>query len=522
MKSLSSIPVHSALSSQEVRLRNIIDHTPVGICITDEKGYFQAVNPAYCRIYDYRAEELVGQHFTMVVPPESRELLCDLHERFMHYGSEIRGEWTVVNKSGKRITVLADAAIIHDTEGQPQKATFVTDITDRKQIEQALEQSNRVKSEFLSNMSHELRSPLNAILGYSQLIKTVLEDPSEMMSREEHIRLNDHIINAGWHLLSLINDVLDLARIESGKIPVELKEIQLAHIFKEVHSILEAQPNAAKIHLKVIPPAADLYLYADATRLKQVLVNLGSNAIKYNRHGGTVTIRCEQRDNAIVRIFVEDTGIGIDPSQMDNLFRPFERLGAERTTIQGTGIGLTISQKLIQSMNGTIGVNSRLGQGTCFFIDLPEANPPAVAVVDSPAQTSTDKFRLFREQTKTVLYIEDTLSDRELMRKILARYHNIRLITAEDGLTGIEKACRKKPDLILSDLRLPDMHGCDVLSQLRNFDETKDIPVVAITSDLSSKEVQELEEFGFYTYIAKPFVMAQLLQTLAEVLFKTE
>ncbi|MCW2279418.1 PAS domain-containing hybrid sensor histidine kinase/response regulator [Heliophilum fasciatum] len=519
MNSSLSTAVHPALSSQELRLSRIIEHTPVGVCITDEAGYFLAVNPAYCRIYGYTADELVGQHFTVVVPPESRQLLCNLHERFIHYGSEIRGEWSVVNKSGKLITILADAALIHDADGQPQKATFVTDITDRKEMEQALQQSNRVKSEFLSNMSHELRTPLNAILGYSQLIKTMLDDPSMMLSREDNALFNDHIINAGWHLLSLINDILDLARIEAGKITVELKEIQLGPVFQEVMSILDAQPNTAKVQLKVIQPVPDLHLYADATRLKQVLVNLGSNAIKYNRPGGTVTIRCEQRDNTIVRICVEDTGIGIDPAQMENLFRPFERLGAERTTIQGTGIGLTISQKLIQQMNGTIGVVSRLGDGSCFYIDLPEAHPSATEVLAVSAKNSFDNTRLFQDQTKTILYIEDTTTDRELMGQILARYRNIRLLTAEDGLSGIEKACCEHPDLILTDLRLPDMNGTDVLRQLRNFDETNHIPIVAITSDISTEQKQELLAMGFQCYISKPFVLAQLLQTLAEALF---
>ncbi|MCW2276988.1 PAS domain-containing sensor histidine kinase [Heliophilum fasciatum] len=377
---MNSSVKHSPSSSGEIRLKRIIDHTPVGVCVTDEKGFFRSVNPAYCRIYGYSPEELIGQHFTVVVPPESRQLLCDLHERFMHYGSEIRGEWTVMSKSGKQLTVLAEAALIHDVDGQPQKATFVLDISDRKQMEQALqtakedaERANRFKSEFLSHMNHELRTPLNAILGYTQLLDSTLDVPP---ASEEQRLFTQHILKSSWHLLSLIDDILDLARIEAGKLPIQLTHIPLESLLNEVLSMLAAQPNSHNVDVQLIPPGPDQQVFADMTRLKQVLVNLGSNAIKYNRPGGTVTLRCERPDPTLVRILVEDTGPGIDPAQMPNLFRPFERLGAEKTTIPGSGLGLSITQKLVHLMNGSIGVDSRLGKGSVFSIDLPVTGAP--------------------------------------------------------------------------------------------------------------------------------------------------
>ncbi|WP_170270238.1 PAS domain-containing sensor histidine kinase [Heliorestis acidaminivorans] len=351
------------------RFYSVIEKIPVGVCITNEKGFFEYVNSAYCKIYGYEKEELLWKHFTIVVPEERQSLLNELHDKFLTLGSEVRNEWQVRRKNGELITILADATLYTDIDNRPRKATFVIDITERKEMEEnlriakeAAEKASRFKSTFISFMSHELRTPLNAILGYAQM----MEEDAES---EEQKRNSQEIVKAGWHLLELINDILDLASIESGKIDLNQEKVILDNIVME--SIQLILPMADKRGLKIhyLDPNC-IEIIVDPIRLKQALVNFLSNAVKYNKEEGTITIQCKQKEKT-VWIAVSDTGIGIEEKEKENIFDSFYRLSTKNTHIEGTGIGLSIVKSLVETMGGTVGVESKLGEGSTFWIEIP-------------------------------------------------------------------------------------------------------------------------------------------------------
>ncbi len=379
--------------------------------------------------------------------------------------------------------------------------------------EREAERTTRAKSEFLSRMSHELRTPLNAILGFAQLL--------EMAELKTQYR--DHvaqILKAGRHLLALINEVLDISRIESGRLALSLEPVLIGELLQETLIMVQPQAAAAQVILTADAAFGDPRLViADRQRLKQVLLNLLSNAVKYNRAGGSVRIDVQAGEQSRIRIRVSDTGTGISPEKMKLLFSPFERLGAEQTEVEGTGIGLVLSKRLVEIMEGSIGVESQVNVGTTFWIELPGAVSPE----DSLKAAFTGGLLAAADavsevQRPTVLCIEDNPSNLRLIERIMAQRPGIRLVTALLGKTGVEMALQHLPQLILLDVHLPDIDGKEVLQQLRADPATAGIPVVVISADATAHQEKRLRDAGAQDYLTKPLDVQKFLGIVERIL----
>lgn len=381
----------------------------------------------------------------------------------------------------------------------------------------AAEQASQAKSTFLSNMSHELRTPLNAILGFTQLLKVSPTD----LSPEKLDTYTSYILKAGEHLLVLINEILDLAKIESGFLSLSMEPVSLSELFQGCELLV--RPMAEKRHITLgftLPD--DSFVMADRTRLKQVLLNLLSNAIKYNRDGGSVSVHVTENEAAHVRIVVRDTGIGLSQMQVDQLFQPFNRLGQEAGAEEGTGIGLVVTKRLVELMGGRIGVSSTPGNGSEFWIELQchigghAEIEPGKREVKQVLQTATV------QKKRTVLYVEDNPVNLKLIEAVIGFRADIGLITAADGRLGIELACAHLPDVILLDINLPGMNGDAVLKMLQRDVNTCNIPVIAVTANAMPKDVERGLTLGFFRYLTKPINVNELLQMLDEALALVE
>ena len=381
------------------------------------------------------------------------------------------------------------------------------DITELKQTEQRLiaakeeaESANRAKSEFLSRMSHELRTPMNAILGFAQLMESDSDDPLS----ENHRASNDQILKAGWHLLDLINEVLDLSKIESGKLDFSMETVNAAQVIAECLELVKGQ--AKQFEVTIEHQAGDhLDILADRTRFKQVYLNLLTNAIKYNRRGGKVVLSSAltQSGNGI-KFIVEDTGNGITDEQLTHLFEPFNRLGAEDTAIEGTGIGLVIARRLVEIMGGDIGVESTPGQGTKFFFTMKLGKPTGHAIRNDEHKGRTSETRAMHAAGFTVLYVEDNPANLKLVSQILVRIDGVKLFTETTGIQGLHAARKLLPDLILLDINLPDMDGIEIAQALKADGVTSHIPLIAISANAMPKDVNTAMSHGFIDYLTKP------------------
>jgi signal transduction histidine kinase/ActR/RegA family two-component response regulator len=394
-------------------------------------------------------------------------------------------------------------------------SAFVHDITPRTQAREAVrlakdeaERANRAKSEFLSRMSHELRTPLNAILGFGQLLEMESLSPGERESVE-------HILKGGRHLLDLINEVLDIARIEEGRLTVSLEPVSVNEVVQE--SLDLVAPLAAAQDVRLTGGAAGLpnrFVVADRQRLKQVLLNLLSNAVKYNRKGGVASLSFEEMPEGRLRIKVHDSGPGIAPEKLERVFTPFERLGAEQTGIEGTGLGLALSKRLSEVMGGTLGLESAVGRGSTFWIELPQTDNPVDRVTQvgapPPAVADPDVSR----NARVILYIEDNLSNLELIQRLIAHRPEVRLLPAMQGRLGLDLAREHRPALILLDLHLPDIPGHEVLQRLQADPETRHIPVVVISADATPGQIDRLLAAGAQAYLTKPLDLKTLLAVL--------
>jgi len=381
-------------------------------------------------------------------------------------------------------------------------ARLADEVVERRRAETQAEDANRAKSEFLSRMSHELRTPLNGILGFSQLLEMDAPTPAQLESIE-------HIRKGGRHLLALINEVLDLARIEAGKIAVSLEPVHVVEVVQSALDLVRPQAAARGLQLEHAVSEAD-WVIADRQRLQQVLLNLLSNAVKYNRDGGTVTVACRAHAER-QRVSVRDTGAGIAPELRARLYTPFDRLGAERAGIEGTGLGLALTRRLVEAMNGALDVQSTVGEGTTFSVELPCATPP----MSEGAPVATDGHeRVDVRPRATVLYIEDNPANLRLVERILTRRPSLTLMSAMQGSRGLELARDHRPHVIVLDLHLPDLDGAAVLADLRGNARTRDIPVVILSADATPGQIARLRAQGATAYLTKPLDVQEFLALL--------
>jgi CheY-like chemotaxis protein len=405
------------------------------------------------------------------------------------------------------------------------------DVTERKRFEQALqdtnielenaklnaEKANKAKSDFLSGMSHELRSPLNAILGFAQLIESATPLPTE--SQKESI---EQILQAGWHLLKLINEILDLAVIESGKVFLSLEPVPLDDVLAECQAMMEAQALQHGIRLTFPQSDQPRFVWADQTRLKQVIINILSNAIKYNKKQGSVIITCTDLDNGRVRIGFRDTGDGLEPEKLSQLFQPFNRLGQEASGIAGTGIGLVVTKQLTELMEGTLGVESTPGIGSVFWVELQSTAAPDLIVKTAELATSFPPQPKVGKTHHTLLYIEDNTANMKLIEQLIALRSDIALFTAVNGTLGIELARSIQPDVILMDINLPGISGVEALQILQADPFTSHIPVVALSANAMLRDIELGMQAGFFRYLTKPIKVKEFMDTLNVALAFTQ
>jgi PAS domain S-box-containing protein len=473
------------------------------------------------RLFGYSAEEMMGKSITVLIPPdrlgEETHIIDRLKrgERVTHFETIRR------HKDGHDISVSATISPIKDANDRVIGASqIVRDITRQKEMETELiqakseaERANQAKSEFLSRMSHELRTPLNAILGFGQLLELDALNPDQLQS----VR---HILKGGQHLLSLINEVLDIAQIEAGRMTLSLEPVQIDAIIGEAADLVRPLADARKIQLRTPAIGEEtVYVRADRQRLKQVLMNLLSNGVKYNRKGGTLTVSHQVSSNSRHRITVTDTGGGIPPALLTRLFTPFDRLGADANT-EGTGLGLVLTRNLMTAMGGTISVDSVVDQGTSFFIDLVTSDPPSARPAVKPAEI--ERTARVSGTAFTVLYIEDNLPNYHLIERLIARQPGVGLISAIQGQLGVELASMHRPDLVLLDLNLPDMSGEEVLLRLREHPDTATIPVIMLSAVAMPKQIEKLMAAGAKDYLTKPIDVNRFLALLNEMRTKKE
>ncbi|MDR7269433.1 signal transduction histidine kinase/ActR/RegA family two-component response regulator [Pelomonas saccharophila] len=377
------------------------------------------------------------------------------------------------------------------------------------------EKANRAKSEFLSSMSHELRTPLNAIIGFGQLLGTNIAD-AKPERRQEFV---DHIVGAGKHLLTLINEILNLARIESGHVELSVEPVLMADVLEECRRMIEPMAAQRGITVEFTQDSHEVAL-ADRMRLKQVLLNLVSNAIKYNRKQGWVHVSCTAIDADHVRLAVQDSGQGLQPEQVQALFQPFNRLGQEGGSEQGTGIGLVVTQRLVELMGGRIGVDSTPGEGSVFWVDLQASDQPALPreATDWGALTQLPAATPARSGPATVLYVEDNPASLKLVEEMLAARGGIRLLSAGNGQLGVEMAREHQPDVILMDNNMPTMTGREAQAVLKLDPRTAHIPVIALTANAMPEAAASGLAAGFYRYLTKPLDPRRLLEALDSAL----
>jgi signal transduction histidine kinase/ActR/RegA family two-component response regulator len=470
----------------------------------------------------YTREELIGQSIDILNaaagnPSERNTYLEDVRQQGTLYYEALHrhkdGHLFPVEVSTSLITV-ADRELVLGID---------RNITERKQVEEALrrtkemaEDASRAKSEFLSRMSHELRTPMNAILGFAQLLTMSQKDPLTAIQKERV----KQIVKGGEHLLDLINEILDISRIEAGRVQISPEPVSIRESIQEALDLTAPLANNRNIQFQLqlnLATDANPYVMADRQRLKQILLNLLSNAVKYNRPGGFVAILCEARpsDRGTWRISVTDTGPGIASENLPQLFIPFERLSADQSNVEGTGLGLALAKRLVELMKGQIGVESMLGQGSTFWIELPAAE----SQLDRLQRTrGTGRLPAMSDTTRKILYVEDNIANFELIQQILADYGQIELLWATDLETGLTLAHQHHPNLILLDLHLDGRDGGEVLRQLKANSQTAGIPVVMISADATAAQTERLLSMGALAYLTKPLDVKRFIQLIEETL----
>jgi PAS domain S-box-containing protein len=508
------------LDSQR-RLAAIVEFSDDAIVSKTLDGTITSWNRGAEMLYGYGPDEVLGKSISVLVPPERLDEIPTVLQRVAGNESIEHYETKRQTKDGVTIDVSLTISPIRDGDGRVVGAsTIARDVSERRKVEEEREsareqadRANRAKSEFLSRMSHELRTPMNAVLGFAQLLRLDHLAPQQQEATEE-------ILKAGRHLLELIDEVLDIARIEAGRLRLSLEPVDAMEVTQECISLLRPQANQEGVRLTLEPPPdgpdPTIHVIADRQRLKQVLLNLISNGIKYNREQGSVRVAIDRStEESRITIDVTDTGQGIPPERMEQLFAPFERLGVEETAIEGTGLGLALTRPLVEAMGGNIRVRSELGTGSTFTVEFASADD-GMPAEEQPSSEDGIAAEAPTSGPRTILYVEDNLSNLKLMERVIARRPGITLLSAMQGSLGVALARDHRPELILLDLNLPDMRGEEVLARLNSDPATAELPVVVITADATSGQRARLIQAGSRDFITKPFDVDRLLQLIDE------
>ena len=496
----------------------IFEAAGIGMVRVSLRGRILEANPRFADIVGRRRADLVGLHVQDITHPDDvsasrAHMEAAVHGRTAGYVTEKR----YVRPDGQVVWASLNVAVLRDAQGEPvQFIAVVEDITERQQMQDAMnsaraaERASKAKTEFLSRMSHELRTPLNAMLGFAQLLRV---DPRHPLHPDQRGKV-DHIERAGAHLLAMLTDVLDLSRIEAGSLPMAIEPLPLSDVLDAAVAMVSNQASDAGLRLVCTPPEPDLFVHGDAVRLRQILVNLLSNGIKYNQQGGRVMVEAMGLDREVI-ITVSDSGRGMTEGQLAHLFEPFNRLGAERTSIEGTGIGLVIVKRLVELMHGRIEVSSRQGAGTHFRVWLPRAEAPHDddALATRP-RTGFGALDDGMADGLTVLYAEDNVVNVELLRQVMRMRPQWHLDVATCGQEAIAMALSQPPDLLLLDMHLGDMNGLDVSDALALHAHTAAIPRVALSADVMPDQISEARQRGFAEYLTKPLDVGRLLALL--------
>jgi PAS domain S-box-containing protein len=509
-----SMHAQQELRASETFLDSVLENLPNMVFVKDAEDLrYLRLNRAGEEFLGSR-EELIGTHGDEMLSEQERDVVVQNDREVLASGAVVDfPDERIDTPNGPRIVHTRKVAI-RDEQGEPRYLLGISeDITDQRAAERAAqaaraeaERANEAKNEFLSRMSHELRTPLNAVIGFGQLLQLDAMDSGQSEGVEQ-------ILKAGRHLLELINEVLDISRIESGTMSLSLEPVHLRNVLDEALSLIRPLADELQVHLTPCPAErADLYVRADQQRLKQVLINLFSNAVKYNRHGGEVCVLCNELAEDRIEIAVADTGRGMSTDQLDRLFAPFDRLGAEGTGVEGTGLGLSLSRGLVKAMGGVITAESEPEAGTTMRVQLDAAMEPQGATI-----AHTTASALANEPPRggsTILYIEDNLANLTLVERLLARLPDVRLIPAMQGNLAVDLARQHHPDLILLDLHLPDVDGREVLDQLKRDPATTAIPVVVLSADANPARFARLRAAGAAGYLSKPIDAESLLNVV--------
>jgi len=510
------------LRDHQFYTRSLFESNIDPLITTDPSGIITDVNKQMEALTGCTRDELIGAPFKgYFTDPDRAETSIKLvlsEKKITNY------ELTARARDGKETVVSYNATTLYDRDRRLQGVfAAARDVTERKRLDQVLQEknvelesarsvaeiANLAKSEFLSSMSHELRSPLNAILGFAQLMESDSTPPTP--TQKESIA---QILQAGWHLLKLIDEILDLAKIESRKVPLAREPVSLPEVMLECQGMIEPQAQLRSIHMTYPQFDIPTFVLADRVRVKQVLINLLSNAIKYNQAQGSVEVKCSESTPGRIRVSVRDTGAGLYPEQLAQLFQEFNRLGQEGGGEEGTGIGLVVVKRLVELMGGAIGAESTVGVGSVFWFELNSVARPHLFVERDEAEALAQRLVPLGSRLHILLYVEDNPANLKLVEQIIARHSDIRLLTAVNGKSGIEIARASLPDVILMDINLPGINGFEALKILRVDTATAHIPVIAISANAMPIDIERGLKAGFFRYLTKPIKINEFMDAL--------